>query len=411
MVLPSIDLTKLSKLRQRLVAPSVFSTQYLFPGNQAFFQDFIIACDNHAVFLEQLKLALIAELIEMNDASYCTHVDIECSIEGLLDISNNRSTLATRTNSDTDQIVSALWSLLDSKVISFSFVSQIQASTIITMRVLAKFIGFVTSRPYTYDISNRNFVVDERQIQLRNLLLPTFDIKTIILKSATEKKLVVTIPWVVQYLYMLDYVSLCLDYYKATFRILYKLYTDHSSDSLAEGFVVRVCLGWLFEHCALTEDYFAYRTETQTPLESMHHMKSLVMYDKDLAEKCLSPHLEHIIVAACPFLAELRVSIMPSRFEKQVSRTGRFRHITTTQTGHPDQKGAQEGQDGQTKLAEAFLQSQSLSVRRIVEFIVERVTSALVKDFQYNHLIHVKNEVTEEIKQIKSINSVGSFDC
>lgn len=111
MVLPSIDLTKLSKLRQRLVAPSVFSTQYLFPGNQAFFQDFIISCDNHAVFLEQLKLALITELMEMNDASYCTHVDIECSIEGLLDISSNRSS-TTRTNSDTEQIVSALKFLL-----------------------------------------------------------------------------------------------------------------------------------------------------------------------------------------------------------------------------------------------------------------------------------------------------------
>lgn len=104
MALPSIDLTKLSKLRQRLVAPSVFSTQYLFPGNQAFFQDFIVACDNHAVFLEQLKLALIAELMEMNDASYCTHVDIECSIEEL--DTSNRSTLITRTNSETDQIVS-----------------------------------------------------------------------------------------------------------------------------------------------------------------------------------------------------------------------------------------------------------------------------------------------------------------
>lgn len=100
MVLPSIDLAKLSKLRQRLVAPSVFSTQYLFPGNQAFFQDFIIACNNHAVFLEQLKLALIAELMEMNNASYCTHVDVECSFE------ENPRRLTSRSNSETDQIVS-----------------------------------------------------------------------------------------------------------------------------------------------------------------------------------------------------------------------------------------------------------------------------------------------------------------
>jgi hypothetical protein len=69
MALPNVDLSKLSKLRQRLVAPSLFSTQYLFPGNQAFFRDFIICCDFHMMFTEQLKIALISELLQMNDSS------------------------------------------------------------------------------------------------------------------------------------------------------------------------------------------------------------------------------------------------------------------------------------------------------------------------------------------------------
>jgi hypothetical protein len=69
MVLPNVDLSKLSKLRQRLVAPSSFSTQYLFPGNQAFFRDFILCCDFHMMFIEQLKIALISELLQMNDSS------------------------------------------------------------------------------------------------------------------------------------------------------------------------------------------------------------------------------------------------------------------------------------------------------------------------------------------------------
>lgn len=69
MALPNVDLSKLSKLRQRLVAPSLFSTQYLFPGNQAFFRDFIICCDFHMIFNEQLKIALISELLQMNDSS------------------------------------------------------------------------------------------------------------------------------------------------------------------------------------------------------------------------------------------------------------------------------------------------------------------------------------------------------
>lgn len=70
MELPNVDLSRLSKLRQRLVAPSLFSTQYLFPGNQAFFRDFILACDQKMIFLEQLKVALISELMEVNDSSF-----------------------------------------------------------------------------------------------------------------------------------------------------------------------------------------------------------------------------------------------------------------------------------------------------------------------------------------------------
>lgn len=70
MALPNVDPAKLVKLRQRLVAPSQFSTQYLFPGSQAFFRDFIIASETNQIFMEQLKAVLIHELLEMNGSSY-----------------------------------------------------------------------------------------------------------------------------------------------------------------------------------------------------------------------------------------------------------------------------------------------------------------------------------------------------
>lgn len=70
MDLPNVDPAKLVKLRQRLVAPSQFSTQYLFPGSQAFFRDFIIASESNQTFIEQLKAVLIHELLEMNGSSY-----------------------------------------------------------------------------------------------------------------------------------------------------------------------------------------------------------------------------------------------------------------------------------------------------------------------------------------------------
>lgn len=54
------------------MAPSEYNTQYLFPGNQAFFRDFITSCESHAIFMEQLKLVLIAELLDINESSVTT---------------------------------------------------------------------------------------------------------------------------------------------------------------------------------------------------------------------------------------------------------------------------------------------------------------------------------------------------
>lgn len=138
MVLPNIDLSKLSKLRQRLVAPSQFSTQYLFPGNQAFFRDFIICCDNYMMFMEQLKISLISELMQMNNSS----IDTLC---------------ITPTNNDEKNV----------KEVKEEFI--VRAETMTTMRVLAKFIGFVVSRPFSFD-GYRNTLVDQKQSEIRNLV-------------------------------------------------------------------------------------------------------------------------------------------------------------------------------------------------------------------------------------------------
>jgi codanin-1 len=136
MVLPNIDLSKLSKLRQRLVAPSVFSTQYQFAGNQTFFRDFIVCCDQHMIFMEQLKISLVNELLQINDSS-----------------------METLCISPVDETLEK----------SFPEEFVVSAEMMTTMRVLAKFVGFVISRPYSYE-GYRNTLVDQQQSQIRNLV-------------------------------------------------------------------------------------------------------------------------------------------------------------------------------------------------------------------------------------------------
>lgn len=208
-------------------------------------------------------------------------------------------------------------------------------------------------------------------------LLPLFDVKSILLSAIAERKLIITVPWLVQYLAMLDGISLRLSYYKDLFDVLYELYLRTNAYEMASErrllvtptskFIIRACLGWLFEHPNIPEEYLGYRQERRsllsvdeklqnykkielliekTTAEEMEINKALVLTKVDEQSggvlKCeikpakdvpheplalfktdattnkserllLNPLLENILNAACPFLADFRVSMMPSK--------------------------------------------------------------------------------------------------
>lgn len=132
--LPNIDPSKLSKLNQRFVAPGQFSTNFQFPGHQMFFKDFIVAAESFSTFIEQLKIAIANELLEMNNSSFETL---------------NLSTFDER----------------NENVANREYV--VSAETLSNLSVLAKFLGFILSRPFVYEFG-LNVTVDSRQIELRN---------------------------------------------------------------------------------------------------------------------------------------------------------------------------------------------------------------------------------------------------
>lgn len=220
------------------------------------------------------------------------------------------------------------------------------------------------------------------------------------LKAIEGHKLLVTIPWLVDYLVMLDFITIRLDYYRELFQLLYTVYmrvnvlSDRTSLSTmpSSKFIIRVCLGWLFEHPEIPEEYCNFSSFKSTPNE-------LEFPEVDRNVESLNSHLENIMNSACPFLADFRVSVMPQRTTKAVSRTGRYRHITTK---IQDKSSAQKlkVQDDRERLIDAFLASQTLSVRKIVDFAIDRVTSAVVKDFQVKRLLTVRKEAKADVEQL-----------
>lgn len=224
--------------------------------------------------------------------------------------------------------------------------------------------------------------------------------KLVVLQAIDGRKLLVTIPWLVEYLAMLDFITIRLDYYRDLFQLLYTVYmrvnvlSDQESLCVmpTSKFIVRVCLGWLFENPQIPEEYSNYRSFKQ---------KAINRVDSSQNDTQLNPLLENMLDAACPFLADFRVSMMPQRTTKALSRTGRYRHITTK---FQDKTHVQKSkvQDSREQIAQAFMASQSLSVKKIVEFTIERVTSAVVKDFQVKHLIAARKQAKTDVEQLQS---------
>lgn len=301
----------------------------------------------------------------------------------------------------------------------------------------------------------------------------------ILKKSISDRKLIITLPWLVQYISMLDCTTLRLKYYRRLFQMLYEIYMSLTYNNARDFlqmrptsiFIIRSCLGWLFEQPNIPEDYYQYRQNRQFPydvlsrdlkvvlLDSMpvssipSSMSSisrrlnfneqilltradkssssststststsndkLVLESKNLDNqiqllerieistilKTFDPLLESILIVACPFLADFRVSIMPTK----MSRTGGRYLQMTTKVAEATSTSINQESDSQAKLSEAFLHSQSLSVRRTIEFIIERTTSAVVKDYQIEILIPSKEEALEKVRKIDCSDAVSVF--
>lgn len=86
-------------------------------------------------------------------------------------------------------------------------------------------------------------------------LCPQFDVLGCIKDAMQTHKLVLTLPWVVKYLSMMDPVSAHLPYYSTVFEHLFGVYQDMHLSGRA-SLLIRLLLGWLFESSHFLEGLF-----------------------------------------------------------------------------------------------------------------------------------------------------------
>lgn len=390
-----LDQQRLNRLAQRLVT-SNSSVEDQFPRTQAFFRDFISCCGSVA-FLVQLQLALYVQLWRHNDSSF--------ELQQLQPDEEQEGAVAEQ--------------------VTAPYVVRPQAMAELLM--LAKFLGYVYALPYNRSPATTH--VCPQQLQLRRQFQPPFEMRTHLERAMRGGKLLITLPWLVQYLIMLDLVTLQLPASLSALELLYALYAEAQAiptqplQSCAL-FITRSCLGWLLEsQPALCSGYYNQRSTATTSKETTELVK-VCLQSLCFADKAgnVASLLEQLLPVACPFLHEFRVTITPS--QRQAQRNGRYRYITTRleqlnssdtstttlknqQQSEPEASGSQETivspvQQAQRKLVDAFLHSQNASMRRLLEFVTERSFKCVVKDAQQRILLPAKYAADSQVNGISS---------
>ncbi|XP_019406890.1 PREDICTED: codanin-1 isoform X1 [Crocodylus porosus] len=347
------DLSRLKRLQERFVAPQSIRGPCpppSFPGCQQFFRDFILSAGSYQ-FNQHLMDNLCLKILELDGLTLVEHEPSDGEADMEEQDEKKRFTVV-----------------------------------LMSLRLLAKFLGFLFFLPYrTVEPPTRD--LHESAVALRNQSLPVLDVLKLLQRSIQGQRTILTIPWIVEFLSLVDHVAPFLDYYGTVFSLLLQVYrsmvpSEDKEMSFLNKLLILAVLGWLFQIPSVPEELFFTNEVRQDALmmdamSSAQALDSATLVDQQLLYTC------------CPYLGELR-KVLASFVAGSGAKNGGFiRKITPTAAESLAPKPSVTQQKLQAELEQAFFHNQPPSLRRTVEFVAERVGSNCVK--------HIKATLVAEL--------------
>ncbi|XP_028734504.1 codanin-1 isoform X2 [Peromyscus leucopus] len=371
-VLNMLGADKLGRLRQlqeRLIAPQSSGGPCpppTFPGCQGFFRDFIMSASSFH-FNQHLMDSLSLKIRELNGLPLPQHEPGDEDGESDVDWQGERRQFAV---------------------------------VLLSLRLLAKFLGFVAFLPYRGPEPPPTRELQDSILALRSQVPPVLDIRALLQQGLWARRAVLTVPWLVEFLSFADHIVPLLDYYRSVFTLLLHLHRSLVLSKENEGemcflnkLLLLAVLGWLFQIPTVPEDLFfldddqvdAFEVDTAT---SEHGLDSVPVVDQQLLYTC------------CPYIGELR-KLLASWVSGSSGRSGGFvRKITpTTTTTSLGSLPPKTSQGLQAQLAQAFFHNQPPSLRRTVEFVAERIGSNCVKHIKATLVADLVNQAESLLQE------------
>ncbi|NXA21661.1 CDAN1 protein, partial [Ibidorhyncha struthersii] len=354
-MLGSDNLSRLKRLQERFVVPQSIRGPCpapSFPGCQQFFRDFILSAGSYQ-FNQHLMDSLCLKILELNGLTLVEHEHSDGEAD--MDEQDEKKRFAV---------------------------------VLLSLRLLAKFLGFLVFLPYrTAEQPTRD--LQDSAVALRNQTLPVLDVLKLLRQSIRDQRSILTIPWIVEYLSLVDHIAPFLDYYRKVFYLLLQVYrlmvlSEDKEISFLNKLLILAVLGWLFQVPSVPEELF-FTTDVRQEGLMLDSVMSAQALD------CVPLVDQQLLYTCCPYLGELR-KLLASFVAGSGTKNGGFiRKITPTAAESLAPKASVTQRKLQVELEQAFFHNQPPSLRRTVEFVAERVGSNCVK--------HIKATLVAELVQ------------
>ncbi|XP_045864673.1 codanin-1 isoform X3 [Meles meles] len=358
-------LGRLRRLQERLVAPQSSGGPCpppTFPGCQGFFRDFILSASSFQ-FNQHLMDSLSLKIRELNSLALPQPEPSDEDGESDVDWQGERRQFAM---------------------------------VLLSLRLLAKFLGFVAFLPYRGPEPPPTRELQDSILALRSQVPPALDVRALLQQGLRARRAVLTVPWLVEFLSLADHIVPLLDYYRSIFTVLLHLHRSLVLSKESEGemcflnkLLLLAVLGWLFQIPTVPEDLFFLEEGQLDALEVDTVASELGLDGMPVVD-------QHLLYTCCPYIGELR-KLLASWVSGSSGRSGGFvRKITPTTTTSLGAQPPRTSQGLQAQLAQAFFHNQPPSLRRTVEFVAERIGSNCVK--------HIKATlVADLVRQAESL--------
>ncbi|KAM4723221.1 codanin-1 isoform 1-T1 [Anableps anableps] len=354
------SLGRLKRLEERLIQPHGVvgpCPPPSFPGHQEFFRDFIQTA-SCCQMNQHLQDSLCQQLLHLDEVS-------------ILSPSASVGEGEEEEDGDMEQ--------QDEK--------QRFSSVLLLARLLAKFLGFISFLPYqTSEKPSRE--IQETSLALRSKSVQVLDVCAVLSNSVRRRRTILTVPWLVEFLSMLDFIGPLLLCYRVALGTLLLLYrrlqlNRHEEMCYLNKLLLVSVLGWLFQIPVIPED-ICFTSEFTALVKEEGSATASAGLD------CIPLVNQQLLYTCCPFLGEFR-KLLAAFVSGSTARSGGIiRKITPTSAelkGTPTANRSQ--QKLQVNLEQAFFHNQPPSLRRTVEFVAERVGSNAVK--------HIKATFVQEL--------------